>query len=294
MSQQSQITPSAQDAPIKQGWLAKLELGFAPIANKTRLSLNQSFGPLRVQRPFHPELAAPDCCHVYLLHPPGGLVAGDQLLMNVECLEGSKVVLTTPASGKLYRSNLARQEQAQQQRFHLENNSSLEWLPPETIVFNGAQGRLDSHFMLQGNAQLIAWEITCLGRQASAEEFEQGELLQSIKVYREQRPLLIENTRIDNAVSASNPAALAGQSVYACMLATVDQLSENQQKQLLEELRGKLDCPQLGLSLVRGLLVLRYLGNNAELVRKQFEQAWAIIRPCTLGLRAVAPRIWNT
>ncbi|GDY27014.1 urease accessory protein UreD [Agarivorans sp. Toyoura001] len=294
MSQLIQTQHSKAAVPIKQGWLAKLELGFAPIANKTRLTLNKSIGPLRVQRPFHPELGAPDCCHVYLLHPPGGLVAGDTLLMNVECLEGSKVVLTTPASGKLYRSNLARQEQCQQQRFHLQDNSSLEWLPPETIIFNGAQGRLDSHFMLQGDAQLIAWEITCLGRKASDEDFDHGELMQSIKVYREQRPLLIENTRIDNAQTAANPAALAGKHVYACMLATVDKLDEQAQKQLLEELREQLACPDIGITLVRGLVILRYLGDNAETVREEFEAAWAVIRPRTLGHAAVRPRIWNT
>ncbi|MGY5451520.1 urease accessory protein UreD [Agarivorans sp. MS3-6] len=294
MSQLIQTKHSKTSAPIKQGWLAQLDLGFAPIANKTRLTLNKSIGPLRVQRPFHPELTAPDCCHVYLLHPPGGLVAGDKLLMNVECFEGSKVVLTTPASGKLYRSNLARQQQSQQQRFHVQNNSSLEWLPPETIVFNGAQGRLDSHFMLQGNAQLIAWEITCLGRKASEEDFDNGELLQSIKVYREQRPLLIENTRIHNAITANNPAALAGKHVYACMLATVDQLSEAEQKQLLEDLRQQLSCPEIGATLVRGLIILRYLGDKAEIVRQQFEDAWAVIRPRTLGHVAVRPRIWNT
>ncbi|WP_432455512.1 urease accessory protein UreD [Agarivorans sp. QJM3NY_29] len=294
MSQLTQVKHSSTPAPIKQGWLAKLELGFAPIAAKTRLTLNQSIGPLRVQRPFHPERQANDCCHVYLLHPPGGLVAGDQLHMNVTCAEGSKVLLTTPASGKLYRSNLARQQQSQQQLFHLQTNSSLEWLPPETIVFNGAQGRLDSHFKLHGNAQLIAWEITCLGRKASDEDFDHGELLQSIKVYREQRPLLIENTRIHNAVSANNPAALASKHVYACMLATVDQLSEAKQTELLELLREHLSCPQLGITLVRGLIILRYLGDQAETVRQQFEAAWALIRPCTLGREAIAPRIWNT
>ncbi|GAB1623985.1 urease accessory protein UreD [Agarivorans albus] len=294
MSQQEQTACSNSHAPVKQGWVATLDLGFAPIANKTRLTLNQSQGPLRVQRPFHPELAAPDCCHVYLLHPPGGLVAGDHLLMNVECLAGSKVVLTTPASGKLYRSNLARQQQRQEQRFHLQDNSSLEWLPPETIVFNGAQGRLDSHFMLQGNAQLIAWEITCLGRKASDEDFDHGELMQSIKVYREQRPLLIENTRIDNANTAANPAALAGKHVYACMLATVELLSELAQKQLLEDLREQLACAEVGITLVRGLIILRYLGDNAEQVRQEFEAAWALIRPVTLGHPAVRPRIWNT
>ena len=59
----------------EQGWSAELELGFAVVAGRTALVHNRHVGPLTVQRPFYPE---GELAHVYLLHPPGGIVAGDR------------------------------------------------------------------------------------------------------------------------------------------------------------------------------------------------------------------------
>ena len=75
------------------GWRAELSLGFtaepvvdgprdgAPAAPLTRLTTRAHRGPLVVQRPFYPE--GPGVPHVYLLHPPGGIVGGDSLRVEV-------------------------------------------------------------------------------------------------------------------------------------------------------------------------------------------------------------------
>ncbi|HEY5717834.1 MAG TPA: urease accessory protein UreD, partial [Motiliproteus sp.] len=62
-------------------WRARLNLGFEQRHGRTALPHLAHEGPLRVQRPFYPEGTV---CHVYLLHPPGGLVSGDQLSINAE------------------------------------------------------------------------------------------------------------------------------------------------------------------------------------------------------------------
>ena len=56
------------------GWLAELDLEFVQKRERTILANKKTRGPLTVQRPFYPES---DVCHVYLLHPPGGVVGGD-------------------------------------------------------------------------------------------------------------------------------------------------------------------------------------------------------------------------
>ena len=58
-------------------------------------------GPLYVQRPFYPEGGV---CHVYILHPPAGMVGGDILETDVEVAAGASALITTPASAKIYRS----------------------------------------------------------------------------------------------------------------------------------------------------------------------------------------------
>src|SRR3990167_10982309 len=83
-----------------EGWRARLELGFARREERTVMVRNRSLGPLRVQRPFYP---APDECQVYVLHPPGGLVAGDRLEIHIHSDADARVLLTTPGAGRVYR-----------------------------------------------------------------------------------------------------------------------------------------------------------------------------------------------
>ena len=59
---------------VSEGWQARLDLEFALSQQKTVISKRRHSGPLTIQRPFYPE---GDVCHLYLLHPPGGVVAGD-------------------------------------------------------------------------------------------------------------------------------------------------------------------------------------------------------------------------
>ncbi|HEY0465161.1 MAG TPA: urease accessory protein UreD, partial [Polyangiaceae bacterium] len=80
------------------GWSAELELGFEVVAGRSALVRNRHRGPLAVQRAFYPESS--DLAHVYLLHPPGGAVAGDQLTVRVRVAPGARALITTPAATK--------------------------------------------------------------------------------------------------------------------------------------------------------------------------------------------------
>lgn len=94
--QEAPLNPSLADPSTaqSQGWQAKLELGFVHQHGKTILTHRRHFGPLTVQRPFYPEGGV---CHVYVLHPPGGIVAGDQLSICGHAGEHSHALVTTPA-----------------------------------------------------------------------------------------------------------------------------------------------------------------------------------------------------
>ena len=83
-------------------WSAKLSLRFERQWAKTCMRVSERVGPLSVQRPFYPE---EDVCHAYILHPPGGVVGGDQLELNIQVGEQSSALITTPAANKIYRSN---------------------------------------------------------------------------------------------------------------------------------------------------------------------------------------------
>ena len=131
--------------------------------------------------------------------PPGGLVAGDELHQQFTAQEGSAGLITTPAAGKVYFNSLSYQQaqdrQRRQQQFTtltIKDKASLEWLPQETILFNGADTELHTHIELEGSGQYAGWEIVCLGRKASGESFTQGNVTQTLSLKRHQTPLFLE------------------------------------------------------------------------------------------------------
>ena len=128
-------------------------------------------GPLTVQRPFYPE---DDVCHLYLLHPPGGIVGGDELTISATLATDSHALITQPGAGKFYRS---RGPQAQlRQDFYLAPQATLEWLPQDTILFPGANANIQSVFHLAQESRLLAWDLLCLGRPVMQETFSHGTL----------------------------------------------------------------------------------------------------------------------
>ncbi len=143
------------------GWKASLDLTFFPSGERTGFSCRH-FGPLRVQKPFYPEGGT---CHVYLLHPPGGIVGGDELAIRAEARAGASALATTPAAGKFYRS--AGPLATQDQLLRVASGGALEWLPQESIVYPGARGVSRTRVELEAGAAFLGWEIVSFGLPAS-------------------------------------------------------------------------------------------------------------------------------
>ena len=106
-----------------KGWQASLALQFCHTPEKTLLHSAHHVGPLTVQRPFYPE---GETCHLYLLHPPGGVVGGDRLDITVRLDAKSHALITMPGASKFYRSS--GPQARLHQHFYLDEGSTLEWL----------------------------------------------------------------------------------------------------------------------------------------------------------------------
>ena len=175
------------------GWKAALDLRFAAAGGATRLAHRAHRGPLVVQRPFLPE--GPAVCHVYVVHPPAGLVGGDELEIDVAIATNAHALLTTPAATKVYRTSGAPVRQAQ--RLRVAAGGTLEWLPQETILYDGARATLDTRVELGRGARFIGVDAVCFGLPARRAPFARGTCRQSFEIVREGRPLLIERGRYD-------------------------------------------------------------------------------------------------
>src|SRR5581483_6062933 len=153
-------------------------------------------GPLVVQKSLHPEGAA--VCQVIVVHPPGGTVGGDTLQRNVAVGARAHAQLVTPGAAKWYRSS--GHEASQALDFTVGDGAALEWLPHESILFEGAKARMSTRVALSGSARALLWDVVCLGRTAAGERFETGALHQRVEVVRDDALVWVEqNTMPANA-----------------------------------------------------------------------------------------------
>jgi urease accessory protein len=284
-----------RDVGAATGWHAELSLGFAPASladprgARTVLAHLRHRGPLRVQRAFHP--FADGTCHVYVLHPPGGLVGGDVLAIDVDVAASARALVTTPAAGKLYRSE--RRWVRQVQTLRVAAHASLEWLPQENIFYSGAWAEVATRVELAAGATFLGWETTVLGRPAAGEAFARGSCVSRFEVWRAGRPLWLERGRYDGGDEVLAAAwGLDGCTAAGSFVAVGD---EARLAALVDDLRAPLAGDRrAALTLLGDVLVARALGAEAQEVRERLQPIWMATRAALLGSPAQPPRVWAT
>jgi len=271
------------------GWQASLRLGFARDLGATRLVERRHAGPLRVQKALYPE--GPQVCHAVIVHPPGGVVGGDALAIDILAGAGTHALLTTPGAGKWYRAN--GRASRQDVRIDIAAGAALEWLPQETLLYRDAQVNLTHAVTLADNARYIGSEILCFGRTASGEVFAEGSVHQTSTIHRAGRLVWHEAGRIDGAGAAMrSPFGLAGNTVCATLIACGVTLGASE----LQQLRLETDAvaPGSGVTQLPQIVVVRHLGGSSETARAVLLAAWHRLRPLLLGRPAAIPRLWTT
>lgn len=284
--------PHVPPAQAEQGWHARLALGFADDAGTTRLVERAHCGPLRMQKPLYPE--GPRVCHAIVVHPPGGVAGGDQLVLRVQAGPGAAALLTTPGAGKWYKAN--GRSAGQSVTIEAADGATVEWLPQETILFDAAEVRLESAIVLGAGARYLGSEILCFGRTASGEAFRSGQLAQRTAIRMEGRLVWFEQGRLAAGSGAMHsPLGLAGKTVCATFIAAGKAVPPAVVAALREAGAGvKAEGESFGVTQVKAVTVARYLGDSSEKAKELMALAWRHLRPAVTEREAVIPRIWNT
>ncbi len=274
------------------GWQARLELEISRSGSASRITRRRHVGPSCVQRAFYPE--GDDVAHVYVLHPPGGLVGGDRLELDVSVRELGLALLTTPAAQKLYRSG--GRTSRQHVKLSVHPTASLEWLPGENIVFQGADGVLETEVEVAPQGTFAGWDIGCLGRPAAGEHFEQGRVRSVFRLSRNGRPLLIERFELEGGSPLlAEPWGLSGHSVFGNFyLVPGDERDLGPLSALFRERLTPARGERLAVTALASVLVVRVLTRSAERARALLMAAWELGRPELLGRPPVPPRVWAT
>ena len=277
--------------PRMTGWQANLTLDYTRAAERTVAKFAHE-GPLRVLQSLYPEGDA--VCHNVLVHPPSGLVGGDTLDIRLHVGENAHALLTTPGATRYYRSEhgLATQQVAA----HVGQGARLEWLPLETIAYNGCHGLNHAVFDLAPTAEMMAWDITALGLPNANLPFERGQLQQHMEV----RGVWLERGLLDaqDARLMDGPLGLAQHRCMATLVfACGADLSRERRDLALTLAREWTEAAPDGL--VAGvtsphprIVVLRTLSPLVEPAQTLLRSVWAAWRKGLWDMGDKPPRIW--
>ncbi len=232
-----------------------------------------------------------DVFQAVMLTTSGGLAGGDRIAANLAAGAGTQALVTTQAAEKVYRAR------AENTVFSVEiavgAGAWLEWLPQETILFDGARFRRETRITLAADARLLAAEIVVFGRAARGERLTAGHYLDRWHVERDGR--LVWRDAVgwaeDPAAALAHPAGFAGAGAMATVI-LADPRSSQIHAGCSREV-AKSRC-RAAVTLVNGLLVARFLADTAQTLRSDLAQLWCTLRHEAGNLPPVLPRTWYT
>ena len=281
---------SAQGAPVS--WHGRLTLHYRRDGDRTT-ALDRHHGPLRVLQRLYPE--GPGICHHVLVHPPGGLVGGDALEIDVSLDAHTHALITTPGATRYYRSTGALA--SQQALLQVAAGARLEWLPLETLAYRGCRGANSVRLQLAPGAEALGWDVLALGLPASGAPFDAGSYRQHLEVagvWQERASIAADDHRL-----LDSPLGLAGHRVLATLWwAGGEALAPARRQGLLDGAREVLATSPLqrnaGASAPQpGVVLVRLLADSVEPALQCLMAVRAAWRRVAWDLAAEPPRIWR-
>jgi urease accessory protein len=253
-------------------------VAFARRDGQTRLGDLYQRDPCRVLFP-DPEPGEPP--QAVLVTTSGGVTGGDSLIMAIEVGPGAEAVAATQAAEKIYRA-AGTDPCAMDIAVTVGEGATLDWLPQETIVFQGARLKRRSVADVAPGGALLVCEMVVLGRAASGERFTAGLLLDSWSVRRAGKLAWTDTLRVEGETPSG--AGFGEANALATIIGVWDepQVRFDRARVLLDG----ADAVRAGVTLVNGIMVARLLG-EATAVRRATTGFLGDFR----GRRL--PRVWH-
>lgn len=273
-------------------WRASLQLNYTHERNRS-VARYQHEGPLRILHSLYPEGDA--ICHTVLVHPPGGLVGGDAVTIDITVDSQAHGLVTTPGATRYYRTEQDTATNSVHAR--LAEGSRLEWLPLESLAYPGCDAVNQMTFTLAPTAEVMAWDITALGLTQANAPFTAGRFMQHMEiagVWLDRGLIDAQDHRLLNS-----PLGLAGQRCLATFVfASGSVLMAPRAEAALEAARALIDHSplkhQAGVTLAGPqVIVLRVLASMVEPAMLLLRPVWAAWRHTLWGLTSPAPRVWH-
>ncbi|MCI4662353.1 MAG: urease accessory protein UreD [Neomegalonema sp.] len=229
-------------------------------------------------------------CEAVLINTAGGITDGDHLLYEASAAAGARLTLTTQAAERIYKAQ-GRAPGRLEVSLSLGAGARLDWVPQETILFEG--GRLARSLTVQmaADARLLVSEMVVLGRSAMGERVCEGFFGDQWRIHRGGALVYAEAQRLSAPVDLAmvGPGCGQGARAFATLLLIAPDAED-----LLDEARAALtrhDGVIGGASAWNGMLALRLLGaqgnRDASALRRAVIDLTTTLRGCP------PPRVWN-
>ncbi len=223
-----------------------------------------------------------------LINTAGGIAGGDQLSYAARFAAGTTAVVTSQAAERVYRSSATDGSLSGEvtTRIEVESGAFAEWLPQETILFDGAALDRRLEVEMAGDARLLMAETVVLGRAAMGERVETCRLVDRFRIRRDGRLIFADTFRIEGEAGAILAGTATGRGATA--LATLLLVSPEAEARI-EALREVLEeCgSQAGVSGWDGMACLRLGHAPARPLRDDLVRIMLHIR------QADQPRVWS-
>ncbi len=258
-------------------------VAFAVRAGETRLADLYQRDPCRV---LFPDAEPGEPPQAVLVTTSGGVAGGDRLRMEVAAGPGAHAVVATQAAEKIYRASPGSDPCRIDVAITVGTGGVLDWLPQETIVFQGARLVRRTVANVAAGGSLLGCEMVVLGRGASGERFASGLLLDSWSVRRAGRLVWTDTLRLEGETPEG--AGFGRANALATVIGVWDVAEPHfeRARTLLDDACHASRDVRAGVTLVNGVLVARMLG-EATAVR-----AAAIAFLTTFRGRRL-PRVWH-
>jgi urease accessory protein len=256
--------------------------------DRTRLKHLYQTDPLRV---LFPRSASAELPIAVISSTSGGLVGGDRLDMRIELHKGARALATMQAAEKVYRSS--GPDSYIEVGLKIAENCWLEWLPQETILFEGARLKRCTRVELAADSKLLAGEMLVLGRLAGGEQFSQGLLRDAWEVRIDGRLIWADVLKLDRDIAATIASPAGFNDMRACATAIYVGSDAAQQLDVARELMQAPADVRCGVTCLGQVLVCRWLARDPLKLRQSYGRFWAAFRNRAAGLPEQLPRLWH-
>ncbi|MBV9249080.1 MAG: urease accessory protein UreD, partial [Acetobacteraceae bacterium] len=179
--------------------LGGLKVAFKRRGSATVLDRLRQSGCLKVRSP---RVEPDEWTTAVVLNTSGGITAGDRLESTFVLGPGAQASITSQAAERFYRA-LPNEAPAQvRARVRIENGAAAEWLPQETILFDGCAMDRRLEVELEEDADFLGLEMLVFGRAAMGETVRRARARDVIRVRRNGALVLHDAVRLDENLEA--------------------------------------------------------------------------------------------